>query len=471
MAYAILCLFLLAYLAGASFSFSMSVKVYAAAHPIVFLCLLLPFVSLSDFLVRLSFQVSTAPVLRPYLLLPVPVNIVAFHTVAVTVFSIWGCLFWLAACLPYIVVIMQPHYGCEATWLSVFYVAAMSVVNGMWYMVCRTLVGPAIKWCLLPFVLYLLQLGLVIAVIKGADGRLLEYWESCFASFMALSPFIQVAVVAAVVAFGIYIVNVVLVRALTREKCGRVAGFSMDYLSRFCRRYSTSITGRFVCCEACLIMRNRHPRKLWFSSLFIQCAVSALLLFVDHNNAALSLFWCTYCLGVSGMLLMPRVLGYLGNYFDGVMMREQMIFRILSAKYIVLCMLVLVPCLLLLPPVFSGKCSGLVFLSSVFYTVGPQSFVLFLLVPVNRQKLPLNAQTTAKTALGKSYVLIFTEIAAMACPSVLFRFFSCCLSENTVCCMLVAVGILFVMTHKVWIRYISHRLYVSRYGIRECLCE
>ena len=81
----------------------------------------------------------------------------------------------------------------------------------------------------------------------------------------------------------------------------------------------------------------------------------------------------------------------------------------------------------------------------------------------NRQTLPLNTRFVSKGNIENNYFQVVAELIAMFCPVMIISLLESIFDESTTYLVLLIIGLIFIVTHKLWIRNIYSRFMVRRY--------
>jgi hypothetical protein len=151
---------------------------------------------------------------------------------------------------------------------------------------------------------------------------------------------------------------------------------------------------------------------------------------------------------------------YEGNYIDGLMSRRESIYELLRAKYYFNSLLLLIPLILVTPLIVIGKFTIWMNLGYLFFTVGVLYPAIFQLAVYNKETLPLNQKMTGKQGNVMqqivSVVLLFLPIGIEKISILL-------LGEIGGYMILIAMGLVGIFTHKLWLRNIYNRFMQRRY--------
>jgi hypothetical protein len=172
--------------------------------------------------------------------------------------------------------------------------------------------------------------------------------------------------------------------------------------------------------------------------------------------------WCLYCFVFFGAVNLVKVMGPEGNYIDLLMVHKENIYTLLRAKYYFYCAILILPLLLLIPTVVTGRYSILMLLAYLFITSGPEYCLLFQLSVYNKQTLPLNEKITGKGNFENTLQLII-ELIVFFLPVATAMLFTALFGETVGYTLLIIIGLLFTLTHSLWMKNIYHRMMKRRY--------
>ena len=197
---------------------------------------------------------------------------------------------------------------------------------------------------------------------------------------------------------------------------------------------------------------------------------SALISFTDiYDSPYMKMFLVLYNFSIFGTMLLSRVMCFEGNYIDCLMTHKENILSLFKAKYYFYFSLLLLPCLLMIPIVVMGKATVLMLLSFLLLTGGPIYCLLFILVIYNKQTMPLNTKFIGKGSMDTNYVQLLISMAVYIVPLVLVSLLRIMLQENMVFVVLSVLGLGFIATHKLWLRWVYGLFMKRRYENMEGL--
>lgn len=431
--------------------------------PLEFTFGLAPFLLLLDFGFRFLAQQTPAQTAKTYCLLPLPRYVCVDSFIATSILSTSN-LIWLVLLVPFTIMSVLFSYGI---WMSLIFLAVwwlLIVTNSQWYLIVRTLVNDSLWWWALPVAVYAAMATPILAAIGSIKG-----WVQFFDLYATIGTMIErdnlliyIGIIALLVAL-IYInrrLQYTHVRSELQKK-ESVETHNTRQLA-FLDKYGE--IGMYAKMELRMLMRNKNPRKGIISAFFLITVFSMLITFTDiYDGTFFANFWCIYCYLVFGSMTVMQIMGYEGNYIDGLMIHKENILLLLRTKYYIYTTILLWPFLLMLPQVFSGKWSLLMLISYAFFTAGFQFFILFQLVLVNRQTIPLNTKITGKGGINGNYVQMLVSLAVYMGPMLVIKPINALFGETASYIILMVIGIIFILLHPLWLRNIYNRWMKKRY--------
>ena len=93
-------------------------------------------------------------------------------------------------------------------------------------------------------------------------------------------------------------------------------------------------------------------------------------------------------------------MSYEGNYIDGLMSRKESIYSLLRAKYILYSIALLIPTILMIPGMVTGKVSVLGCIAWLIFIPGAVYCCLFQLAVYNNKTTDLNSKMTSRQNIG-----------------------------------------------------------------------
>lgn len=450
-------LFVVIYLMGLAIGLSLIANSDVTATATENMCIGLPFILAIDFIMRFTMQQTPAHIIKPYILLPLP----RYNCIDALIFSSLissNNFVWLAMLLPYTLMSIVFCYGMLTATMAVVFGILLILINSQWYAIVRTLTNQSILWWALPIIIYGIE---AMPLFVGSDAgfeQLFDFYATVGTVLDHHNPLpILLAIVAfvAIVAINRYVqyvcVEKELIRAEKKEVVKKVNKFA------FFEKYGE--IGLFMQLEMKLLLRNANPKKALRSAITAMVFLCIAITLSDaYDSKGMTNFWGLYIFMIFGTMNLMNLMSYEGNYIDCFLTRRENLLTLLRAKYIFYSALLVVPFLLMLPTVISGKWSLLMLVSYMIFTMGFQYFIAFQTAIYNKITLPLNTELTSKAGLKTNYIQIVLVFFIFIVPNILVNVLQNIFSENVAYCVMLAIGLGFIATNKIWLRNVYNRL-------------
>ena len=421
---------------------------------------LMPLWMVLDFGLRFMAQQTPVVVIKPYLLQPVPfrsiINVYLINSL-LTGFS----FVWLALFLPYAFVIFCGGASLFVALSTVLCGLLLILANSQFYLLVRTLMGRSLFWVVLPIAFYC-SFWVTLLVDEDLFDKQMDF--ICDASESWWYPLFCIAVLTM-----IYFVNRMVQMHYVREEVKRQEKreAALKSVTQFSFLNSFGLSGEYMKLELKSMMRNKAIRSRVITSIAIISVLSLIISFTEIYDSKIMLnFWCFYCFGLYGLMTLVKVMCPEGNYIDLLMTHKENILMLLRAKYYIHVAILFIPLLLMLPAIIAGKFSLLMILAYFLISSGLAYFMMFQLAVYNKQTLPLNEKMTGKNNTENGIQLII-EMGAMLLPIALVSLFILIFSEMVAYIIIGVVGLLFTLTHPLWLRHIYNRMMVRKYELME----
>lgn len=417
---------------------------------------LMPLWMAIDFGVRFMFQQPPSVMVKPYLLQPIPMSSV-IETYVCNMFVASYNFIWLGMFLPYCFVV-----GCGGAtiWQCLLILLSgmlLVMANSQFYMIVRTLTGRSIFWWLLPIAVY----G-CIWITMPIDMSLFDKQMDYLAKISSTGWFTLISLALLLVVFFLnrrlqlrYVRDEVMQQEKKEAAVKHVSKFT--FLSQFGQ------TGEYLKLELKSIMRNKAIRQRVMMSLVLIVCLTLLVSYTSVYDSPMMLnFWCYYCFGIYGMTTLIKIMGPEGNYIDLLMTHRENILSLLYAKYYIHVAILLIPLLLMIPAVIMGKYTILMMTAYLFICSGMLYFTYFQLAVYNKQTLPLNQKLTGKGNMENGIQMAIQMIAIIA-PLAIAALFVILFGETVAHLILTVIGLLFTVTHPLWLRNVYKRMMKRKY--------
>ena len=410
---------------------------------------------LTDFWLRFVLQETPAQQAKPYSLLPIRRSFLMNVYLAHAGLSL-GNMFWAFFLVPFGAIAIWPLMGFWAflSWLIGWWL--LFIANGYAYLFVRALCMKHIAWALLPAAIHAGLLALMFVPEKNLLDMPCTEFMYAFAKIL-LWPYL----VAFVLIAFFYLINFWLQTKMVYNEVAQKEEVEMKHTTQmnFLNRYGAM--GEYLKMEIKLRMRNKQVRMGFIIALCAMLFFSAMLYFTDvYDGTFMKSFICLYDYVLLGVMTLPTIMCYEGNYIDGLMSRRQSIYDLLRAKFYFNSISILIPLLFILPLVFIGKISLWMNLGYLFFTAGVLYPCFFQMAVYNKDTLPLNQKITAKQANTMQQIV---TLVAMFLPILIEKIAILILGNPGGYFALIAMGLVGLATHKIWLRNIYTRMMQRRY--------
>jgi hypothetical protein len=454
-------LLMLVYLMGFAILLSTLVNGSQRISAVEFFFSIMPIILAVDFFVRFVAQQTPAQIVKPYCLLPIPIQKCINGFVFSSLLS-GGNLIWFCLIIPYTLMSVVFGYGVVTTLLFWTLSYLLILINSQYYAIMRTLINVRFGFWIIPISVYFVIFApFYLGSNAGFDSFLDVYGQvgsaiECHSVLPVIGAF---AVLCAITWANSRIQRAFVLKELTnteRPKVKHVLAFSV--LNRY------GEIGTFIKLEIKTILRNKNPRKLFISSSLFTMILSLLISCTEiYDSQFMTSFWAFYTFVLFGSMILVRGLGNEGNFIDGLMVRKEKVLTILRAKYIFYSAIVVFPFLLMLPMVIVGKWPLMMLVSYAIFTVGFQYFILFQLVIYAKQTIPLNEKLISKGGIEDNYIPVVVQIAVIIISTAIAHLLQIVFGDNVAYMVMATIGIGFIATSKMWLRNIYNRFMAHRY--------
>ena len=416
------------------------------------------FILALDFLLRLPFLKTPTQEVKPYLLLPIKRSRLIDFLLLRSGLNSFNLL-WLFLFVPFAIITVTKFYGiggvltyCIGIWLLI-------VFNNYWYLLCRTLMDERIWWVLLPIAVYG---GIAAALFIPDNSPLFGFFIDLGEGFITgnILTFICVLVAISLMWF----INRSIMQKLVYNELNKTEDTTVQVKTvseyKFLDRYGE--IGEYIRLELKLLLRNKVCRKSLYSVTAIVLIFSLTISFSDIYDGGSRDFFVLYNYIIFGILFLSPLMSYEGNYIDGLMSRKESIYSLLRAKYILYSIALIIPFVLMIPGMVTGRVSVLGCIAWIVFVPGAVYFCLFQLAVYNNKTLDLNAKMTGRQNVGTGLQNLISG-AAFGVPLLLFFVLNATVGKEITPWILLVIGILFIATSRWWLRNVYHRFMKRRY--------
>lgn len=415
------------------------------------------YVMLVDFLIRFMGQPAVAQELKPYLLMPVKKNRLIDTFLIQSGLSGFNFI-WFFTYVPFAFLTIIRFYGFGGMFLYLIGIWMLFVLNNYWYLLCKMLMSEKTIWYLLPVVVYG-ALGCAEFLLDGLP--ISRFTMNLGEGFIEGNPLSFLFVLAVIVA--LFVLNREIQKKLLYDEISKVKDTKMKHVSeyKFLDRYGE--VGEYIRLELKLIARNKTVKAQFRMAFIIMIGFSMVVAFTDvYDGTGMITFICAYNYLLLPIMTLGQVMTFEGNYIDGLMSRKESIYNLLRAKYYLTTLIIVVPLLFMLFPVYKGKITLLMAFAYLVFTVGVVFFLLLQLAVYNTRTLPLNSTIMKSNKTSTTAQMIIMGLA-MGIPLILDSLLTALFSETIAYTLLTVIGLAFIATHNIWIKNIYNRFMKRRY--------
>ena len=415
------------------------------------------YVMFADFLIRFMGQPAVAQELKPYLLMPVKKNRLIDTFLIQSGLSGFNFI-WFFTYVPFAFLTIIRFYGFGGMFLYLLGIWLLFVLNNYWYLLCKMLMSEKAIWYLLPIAVYG-ALGCAEFLLDGLPVS--RFTMNLGEGFIEGNPLSFLFVLAVIIA--LFVLNREIQKKLLYDEISKVKDTKMKHVSeyKFLDRYGE--VGEYIRLELKLIARNKTVKAQFRMAFIIMIGFSMVVAFTDvYDGTGMITFICAYNYLLLPIMTLGQVMTFEGNYIDGLMSRKESIYNLLRAKYYLTTLIIVVPLLFMLFPVYKGKITLLMAFAYLVFTVGVVFFLLLQLAVYNTRTLPLNS-TIMKSNKSSTTAQMIIMGLAMGIPLILDSLLTALFSETIAYTLLMVIGLAFITTHNLWIKNIYNRFMKRRY--------
>lgn len=416
------------------------------------------FILALDFLLRLPFLKTPTQEVKPYLLLPIKRSRLIDFLLLRSGLNSFNLL-WLFLFVPFAIITVTKFYGiggvltyCIGIWLLI-------VFNNYWYLLCRTLMDERIWWVLLPIAVYG---GIAAALFIPDNSPLFGLFIDLGEGFITGNILTFICVLVAITLM--WFINRSIMQKLVYNELNKTEDTTVQVKTvseyKFLDRYGE--IGEYIRLELKLLLRNKVCRKSLYSVTAIVLIFSLTISFSDIYDGGMRDFFVLYNYIIFGILFLSPLMSYEGNYIDGLMSRKESIYSLLRAKYLLYSIALIIPFVLMIPGMVTGRVSVLGCIAWIVFVPGAVYFCLFQLAVYNNKTLDLNAKMTGRQNVGTGLQNLISG-AAFGVPLLLFFVLNATVGKEVTPWILLVIGILFIATSRWWLRNVYHRFMKRRY--------
>ncbi len=416
---------------------------------------MMPVILILDYLLRFIFQTTPGVMVKPYILQPISRYTAIECFLLSSHFSGYNFL-WLAMFLPYSIIIMIAGAGFGAVMIEFVGCVLFIMLNSQIYLFFRTLINRNVLWFLPSAILYALPFWPLLMSDKHAFSKALDLYAAFGRSAWLLPVLITVLVL-------LFVVNRYFQFKYVYEEISKSKERELKHVSQFRFLERFGLVGEYIKIELKSNLRNKTMRSRCIMSLSLIIVFSLLVAYTPmYDNELMQNFWCVYCFAIYGVTALIKIMGQEGNYIDLLMTHKENIIALLEAKFWFYSMVLIIPFLIMLPAVFTGKFTLLMLFAYMLLTAGFLHFIIFQLAVYNKQTLPLQQKVTAKGNFENGMQIVI-EMAALFGPILITGVGYLLVGLTYTYIFICVFGMAFIVAHPLWIRNIYNRMMKRRY--------
>ena len=416
----------------------------------------MPIIMAIDFLLRFIVQTTPSMMVKPYILMPISRYTAIECFLLSSHVSSYNFL-WLGMFIPYSIVVL---FGGAGLWETLYVLIAselLMILNSQIYLFFRTLINRSILWWIAAILLYALPYSPLLFMPSGKGlKRVFEaFGEACMTWWYL--PLILCLLI------GLFFVNRHFQFKYVYEEISKKKEKELKKVSEFKFFNRFGIVGEYLKIELKSNIRNKTMKQRCIMSLVLVIVFSSLIAYTDiYDNGLMLNFWCLYCFAIYSVTSLIKIMGQEGNYIDLLMTRRENIIALLKAKFLFYCAVLIVPFIIMLPAVFTGKFSLLMLVAYMLLVGGFIHFIIFQLAIYNKQTLPLQLKVTGKGNMENGMQIII-ELIALFGPGVIVAIGYITVGLTATFIFMALLGLGFIVTYPVWIRNVYNRMMKRRY--------
>lgn len=415
-----------------------------------------PFYMAIDFLLRFIVQTTPGMMVKPYILQPIS-RYTAIECFLIGEHVSGYNLLWLCMFVPYSIIQLFAGESFPLVMLELVTCELLMILNSQIYLFFRTLINRSVLWLIPGLVFYALPFTpLMLSPKSDTFDKMVDMIIAQGLSWYAL-PIVLLVIC------GLFFVNRHMQFIFVYEEISKKTERALKHVSEFAFFNRFGLIGEYLKIELKSNIRNKTMRTRCIYSL---CAVIAFSLLVAYttlyDSELMQNFWCLYCFALYGVTALIKIMGQEGNYIELLMMHRENIIALLRAKFIFYSAVLIIPFVIMLPAVFTGKYTILMLFAYMLLTAGFLHFVIFQLAVYNKQTLPLQLKVTAKGNFENGMQLVI-ELFALFGPVLITGLGYLLVGLTYTYIFMCIVGLAFIIAHPIWIRNIYTRMMKRRY--------
>jgi len=415
------------------------------------------FVLAIDFMARFPFQKLPTQEVKPYILLPVKRDRLIDFLLIRSGLNGFNAI-WLFFFVPFAIISITKFYGIAGVLTYCIGIWLIMIFNNYWFLLCRTLMGERLWWVSLPIAVYG---GIAAGLFIPNKSPLFDYSIDLGESLIKgnIIAFISILVAIAIM----WIINRTIMKGLVYDEINKVEDTKVKHVSeyKFLDRYGE--VGEYMRLELKLLLRNKVCKQALRTVILVVVGFSLVLSFTDvYDGKGMKNFIVVYNFVIFGILFLSSLMSYEGNYIDGLMSRKESIYNLLRAKYTLYSIAILLPFILMIPAIATGKLALLTCISWAIFSIGCVYFCLFQLAVYNNKTVDLNAKMTGRRNIGGGLQNLIAG-ATFGVPLLLNIILNSTVGQFATSWTLIIIGSVFILSSNFWLKNVYYRFMKRRY--------
>ena len=409
-----------------------------------------------DYLLRFIVQTTPGMMVKPYILQPIS-RYTAIECFLIGEHVSGYNMMWLCMFVPYSIIQLFAGESFGLVMLELVTCELLMILNSQIYLFFRTLINRSVLWFIPSVVFYALPFTPFMLVPKAETvDKVVDAIITFGLSWYSL-PLVLL------ITCGLFFVNRYFQFKYVYEEISKKTERELKHVSQFTFLNRFGLIGEYLKIELKSNIRNKTMRTRCIYSLVAVIAFSLLVAYTHIYDSELMLnFWCLYCFALYGVTVLIKIMGQEGNYIELLMMHRENIIALLRAKFIFYSAVLIIPFVIMLPAVFTGKYTILMLFAYMLLTSGFLYFIIFQLAVYNKQTIPLQLKVTAKGNFENGMQLVI-ELFALFGPVLITGLGYLLVGLTWTYIFMCVLGLAFILTHPLWIRHIYTRMMKKRY--------
>lgn len=426
---------------------------------IEFLSGIIPFLLVTDFVLRMSVKKIPAQQIKPFLLLPLSKYSVIDTFLIENLLDPYNLL-WLGMFIPYGIITILPHFGV-ATFIALLIILEISIlINSQWYLLVRTLATSKSIWWILPIVVYALMV-LPFFNGRGVDFIAFLKFYASVGNWLWVHPIVLWAAPIALLIM-LFVINVGVQHMIIRKELETVYDSPNGRFFGISLMKAKSEIELFMRVDIVSLFRIKTLRKEFINSFLTIIGFSVVIAFTNLLQDTINL-WLYFLSLVVIVRLGIQIMSKEGNYIECLMVHKDSLVNLLTAKFYLLLIFLCVQFILILPTVIMGKYALGDVVAALILAGGLCNFICFQLAVYNNIALNFNSKTIGKIRNNRKYLVLAITMLMFIAPGFVVGLCSYLLPDSIADIVESAIGLAFIFTNRLWIKNIVRRMMSRKY--------